>query len=169
MAAGLALAAGAVQIAAIKKQQEASEAKGFSEGGFTPKGPKDKVVGVVHAGEWVASQKLLANPIARPMIETLDYAQRNNTLGTLNPADVSRSVTAPAVIAGAATDGQNERLMVAVAAALGNYDGTMNRLTARLNEPFVTVNTVTGDMGIKEAQDEYQRLINKTLPKSKRK
>lgn len=169
VAAGLALAAGAVQIAAIKKQQEASEAKGFSEGGFTPKGPKDKPVGVVHAGEWVASQRLLANPVARPMIEALDYAQRNNTLGSLRPADVSRSVTAPAVIAGAATDGQNERLMVAVAAALGNYDGTMARLTDRLNEPFVTINTVTGDMGIKEAQDEYQRLMNNTLPKSKRK
>lgn len=169
VAAGLALAAGAVQIAAIKKQQEASEAKGFSEGGFTPNGPKDKPVGVVHAGEWVASQKLLANPVARPMIEALDYAQRNNTLGSLRPADVSRSVTAPAVIAGAASDGQNERLMVAVAAALGNYDGTMSRLNERLNEPFVTVNTVTGDMGIKEAQDEYQRLMNNTLPKSKRK
>ena len=169
VAAGMALAAGAVQIAAIKKQQEASDAKGFAEGGFTPKGPKDKPVGVVHAGEWVASQRLLADPVARPMIEALDYAQRNNTLGSLRPADVSRSVTAPAVIAGAASDGQTERLMVAVAAALGNYDGTMARLTDRLNEPFVTVNTVTGDMGIKEAQDEYQRLMNNTLPKSKRK
>lgn len=169
VAAGLALAAGAVQIAAIKKQQEASDAKGFAEGGYTPKGPKDKPVGVVHAGEWVASQRLLADPVARPMIEALDYAQRNNTLGSLRPADVSRSVTAPAVIAGAASDGQTERLMVAVAAALGNYDGTMARLTDRLNEPFVTVNTVTGDMGIKEAQDEYQRLMNNTLPKSKRK
>ncbi len=169
VAAGMALAAGAVQVAAIKKQQEASEAKGFAEGGFTPKGPKDKAVGVVHAGEWVASQRLLANPVARPMIDALDYAQRNNTLGSLRPADVSRSVTAPAVIAGAASDGQTEQLMVAVAAALGNYDGTMARLTDRLNEPFVTVNTVTGDMGIKEAQDEYQRLMNNTLPKSKRK
>lgn len=169
VAAGLALAAGAVQIAAIKKQQEASEAKGYAEGGFTPAGPKDKPVGVVHAGEWVASQRLLADPVARPMIDALDYAQRNNTLGSLRPADVSRSVTAPAVIAGAASDGQTERLMVAVAAALGNYDGTMARLTDRLNEPFVTVNTVTGDMGIKEAQDEYQRLMNNTLPKSKRK
>ena len=169
VAAGLALAAGAVQIAAIKKQQEASDAKGFAEGGFTPAGPKDKPVGVVHAGEWVASQRLLADPVARPMIEALDYAQRNNTLGSLRPTDVSRSVTAPAVIAGAASDGHTERLMVAVAAALGNYDGTMARLTDRLNEPFVTVNTVTGDMGIKEAQDEYQRLMNNTLPKSKRK
>lgn len=169
VAAGMALAAGAVQIAAIKKQQEASDAKGFAEGGFTPAGPKDKPVGVVHAGEWVASQRLLADPVARPMIDALDYAQRNNTLGSLRPADVSRAVTAPAVIAGAAADGHTEQLMVAVAAALGNYDGTMARLTERLKEPFVTVNTVTGDMGIKEAQDEYQRLMNNTLPKSKRK
>lgn len=28
-----------------------------------------------------------------------------------------------------------------------------------LNEPFVTVNTVTGDLGIKQAQDDYQRLM----------
>lgn len=169
VAAGMALAAGAVQIAAIKKQQEASDAKGFAEGGFTSAGPKDKPVGVVHAGEWVASQRLLADPVARPMIDALDYAQRNNTLGSLRPADVSRAVSAPAVIAGAAADGHTEQLMVAVAAALGNYGGTMARLTERLNEPFVTVNTVTGDMGIKEAQDEYQRLMNNTLPKSKRK
>ena len=57
------------------------------------------------------------------------------------------------------------------------------RLNERLDDPFVTVNTVTGDMGIqnlcksnanelarfaeappslsKQAQDEYQRLMNK--------
>ena len=43
------------------------------------------------------------------------------------------------------------------------------RLSERLDEPFVTVNTVTGDMGIKQAQDEYQRLMNNKSPKSKRK
>ena len=65
------------------------------------------------------------------------------------------------------------------------------RLSERLEEPFVTVNTVTGDMGIqnlcksnanelarfaeappslsKQAQDEYQRLMNNKSPKNKRK
>ena len=65
------------------------------------------------------------------------------------------------------------------------------RLNERLDEPFVTVNTVTGDMGIqnlcksnanelarfaeappslsKQAQDEYQRLMNNKSPKNKRK
>lgn len=44
----------------------------------------------------------------------------------------------------------------------------IKRLNARLDEPFVTVNTVTGDMGIKQAQDDYQRLINNKSPKNKR-
>ena len=39
----------------------------------------------------------------------------------------------------------------------------------RLNEPFFTVNTVTGDFGIKQAQDDYQRLMNNKSPKNKRK
>ena len=43
------------------------------------------------------------------------------------------------------------------------------RLNERWDEPFVTVNTVTGDKGIKQAQDEYQRLMNNKSPKSKRK
>ena len=98
IAAAMAVAAGALQIAAIKKQQQASEAQGYSKGGFTPKGAVDEEVGVVHAGEWVASQKLLANPVARPLINALDYAQRTNTIGSLRSIDVSRAV-APQLVA----------------------------------------------------------------------
>ena len=50
-----------------------------------------------------------------------------------------------------------------------NLVETLARLNERLNEPFVTVNTVTGDLGIKQAQDDYQRLMNNKSPKSKRK
>lgn len=46
---------------------------------------------------------------------------------------------------------------------------TIAQLNQRLNEPFVTINTVTGDMGIKQAQDDYQRLMNNKSPKNKRK
>jgi hypothetical protein len=42
-------------------------------------------------------------------------------------------------------------------------------LTSRLNEPFVTVNTITGDKGIKQAQDEYDQLVRNKTPKSRRK
>ncbi|MDE5652725.1 MAG: hypothetical protein K2I48_04545, partial [Muribaculaceae bacterium] len=53
IAAAMAVAAGAVQIATINKQREAALA-GYSEGGFTSPGDVDEVAGVVHAGEWVA-------------------------------------------------------------------------------------------------------------------
>ena len=46
---------------------------------------------------------------------------------------------------------------------------TIARLNERLDEPFFTAGTVTGDKGIKQAQDEYQRLMNNKSPKNKRK
>lgn len=166
LVAAMAIAAGMMQVATIKKQQQAATAQGYAEGGFTPKGPKDKEVGVVHAGEWVASQKLVQNAQARPLIDALEYAQRHNTMPTLQQADVSRSVTAPNVIA--MNSGNNEG-MAAVASALSQYAGTMKSLNERLDEPFTTVNTVTGDAGMKKAQEEYQQLMNNTKPKSQRK
>lgn len=169
IAASLATAAGLMQVAVIKQQQSLSNAQGFAKGGFTPDGPADKPVGVVHAGEWVASKKLLQNPITRPAIDALEFAQRNNRFASLRSEDVTRNVTAPAVIAQASSDGSMERAIVAMSVVIGRYGDTMDRLDERLNRPFVTVNTVTGDKGIKQAQDEYQRLQNNSLPKSKRK
>ncbi len=166
IAASMAVAAGMMQVAAIKKQQQAQEAQGYATGGFTPDGPADKPVGIVHAGEWVASQKLLRNPATRPAIEALDYAQRHNTMGSIRAADVSRSVTASQVVARTTAD---DTAMTAMAAAMARYADTMRDLGDRLNEPFVTVNTIEGDTGIKQAQDEYQRLMNNTLPKNRRK
>ena len=160
IAAAMAVAAGALQIAAIKKQQQASEAQGYARGGFTPKGAVDEEVGVVHAGEWVASQKLLANPVARPLINALDYAQRTNTIGSLRSVDVSRAV-APQLVAQSAP--------TIVVEQNSEYTYIMKRLAERLDEPFVTVNTITGDNGIKKAQDEYDKLIRNKSPKSKRK
>ncbi|MDE6178867.1 MAG: hypothetical protein K2F86_06840 [Duncaniella sp.] len=166
IAAAMAVAAGAIQIASIKKQQQASQAQGYSKGGFTKPGPVDEPAGVVHAGEWVASQKLLANPVARPMIDALDHAQRTNTIGSLRPDDVSRSITANNSLVRIAEGDGSSALMVAAAVRMSR---TVDNLTDRLNEPFVTVNTVTGDKGIKQAQDDYSRLMNNVTPKSKRK
>ena len=169
IAASLAVAAGMMQVAVIKQQQNLSNAQGYSKGGFTPNGPENQPVGIVHAGEWVASQKLLRNPATRPAIEALDFAQRNNTFGSIRQEDVTRHVTAPAVIAQASADGSIERAIFAMSVVMGEYQETMQQLGDRLNKPFVTVNTVTGDRGIKKAQDDYRQLENNTLPKAKRK
>ena len=178
IAAAMAVAAGAIQIAVIKKQQQSSEAKGYAQGGFTPQGRVNEEVGVVHAGEWVASQKLLASPVARPLINALDHAQRTNTIGSLRAEDVSRSIgganaVAPQsvqpIVVQAPTDNVASAALAQSAAVLSKYEETMNRLSQRLNEPFVTVNTVTGDTGIKQAQDEYDTLMRNKSPKSRRK
>ncbi len=165
-AMAVALAMGATQVALLKKQQQAAEAQGYSKGGFTKPGAVDEPAGIVHAGEWVASQKLLANPVARPMIEALDRAQRTNTIGSLKPEDVSRSIRANDSLARIAEDDNQGALMVA---AFAQNSQAVGALVERLNEPFVTVNTVTGDHGIKQAQDEYSRLMDNVTPKSKRK
>lgn len=177
VAAAMAVAAGAIQIAAIKKQQQASESQGYAKGGFTPKGSKFQEVGVVHAGEWVASQEMLANPVARPIINALDYAQRTNTIGSLRADDVSQTIAPVAY----STPQQQQPIIVqqpdglATAAIVQNtkvmqsYADTMKQLEKRLSEPFVTVNTVTGDTGIKQAQDEYSILMRNKTPKSRRK
>lgn len=176
IAAATAVTAGMMQVAAIKKQQQASESQGYARGGFTKKGPKGKVAGVVHAGEWVASQELLQSPVARPIIDAMEYAQRTNTIGSLNAEDVSRSITAPRVLADAAeqsrlvpqqiivqNDGSTE-----MSAALAEYALTMRLLKERLDAPFLTVNSVTGETGMKQAQDEYDKLIRNKTPKSRR-
>ena len=178
IAAAMAIAAGMIQIAAIKKQQQASEAQGYAQGGFTPQGRVNEEVGVVHAGEWVASQKLLASPVARPLINALDYAQRTNTIGSLRADDVSRTIIGTGAVASpspqpviiqAPTDNVASAALAQSAAVLSRYEKTMSQLSKRLNEPFVTMNTVTGDTGIKQAQDEYDTLMRNKSPKSRRK
>ena len=165
IAAALAVAQGAVQIALIKKQQQAAAAQGYSKGGFTKPGAVDEPAGIVHAGEWVASQKLLANPVARPMIEALDYAQRTNTIGSLRAEDVSRSIRASdSMVRMAESDGSSALMVAAVAQSAQAVDALNNRL----KEPLGAIVTVTGDYGINKAQNEYDQYMKNKNPKSKK-
>ena len=64
------------------------------------------------------------------------------------------------------------------AAALEDYAQTMRLLKDRLDEPltfplavdlrFLTVNSITGETCMKQAQDEYDKLIRNKTPKSRR-
>lgn len=93
VAAAMAIAAGMLQIATIKKQQQAQEA-GYYEGGFTGGRQYRKEAGVVHEGEFVANHQAVQNPAVLPFLNFLDQAQRNNTVGSLSMADVSHSMGA---------------------------------------------------------------------------
>ena len=91
VAAAAAVAAGMIQIAAIKKQAEAQEA-GYYEGGYTGGKKYRKEAGVVHEGEFVANHQAVNNPNVRPMLDFIDKAQRNNTVGSLTAGDISRQL-----------------------------------------------------------------------------
>ncbi len=105
------------------------------------------------------------------MLEALDYAQRTNTIGSITAADVSRTITAPAVLASvpsvAPTIVNNNYNTVPTADNSG-IERTLSLLNDRLSEPIGAVVTVSGDHGIVRAQDEYQRLMKNKSPKSKK-
>ena len=108
------------------------------------------MAGVVHKGEWVASQELLQSPVARPMIDALDYAQRTNTIGSLRSEDVSRSIVAPSVYAQSASntptvivqspqsDAQTE--IAATHAVMKEYVAVIKQLKERLDEMTIILN-----------------------------
>ncbi len=91
IAAAMAVAAGMIQVAAIKKQAQAQEA-GYYEGGFTGGRRYKKEAGIVHEGEFVANHEAVDNPNILPLLEFLDKAQRNNTVGSLSADDISRQI-----------------------------------------------------------------------------
>lgn len=93
--AGIALAAGAVQLATIKKQHEA-EAAGYYEGGFTGGHRYRREAGVVHEGEFVANHQAVNNRQLMPVFSLLDQAQRNNRVASLRAEDVTNVMGGPA-------------------------------------------------------------------------
>lgn len=176
IAAATAVAAGMVQVAAIKKQKEAAAATGYSKGGFTKPGDVDEPAGVVHAGEWVASQKLVKSPVARPIIDMLEYAQRTNRIGSLSMEDVSRSITAPMRIASMAQ--QPVAVQVPASAPVaggqageglsqGDLAASLDKLNSRLENPIVAVSSVAGEFGSKRAEEKYNRMMRNKSPRKR--
>ncbi|MDE7180295.1 MAG: phage tail tape measure protein, partial [Muribaculaceae bacterium] len=163
IAAAMAVAQGAVQVALLKKQQQAAAAQGYSKGGFTKPGAVDEPAGIVHAGEWVASQKLLANPVARPMIEALDYAQRTNTIGSIKDEDVSRSIRAADSMVRIAESNDSSALMIA---AIAHNAETMASLNERLKYPIDAAVSIAGEHGVAHAEDRYHMYLRNKSPKN---
>lgn len=156
IAAGLATAAGMLQIATIKKQHQA-EAAGYYEGGFTGPGHWKKEAGVVHAGEFVANHNAVNNPQLLPALQLIDAAQRNNTVASLTAQDVSRAmgtgsaaVVAPVVNVNA----DNEQ----VGASLDNVSSTIERLNEQLNLGIKSYVVITGPDGFDRKWSQYQKI-----------
>ena len=165
IAAAMAVAAGAIQIATIKKQHQA-QAMGYYEGGYTGKSlDNHKEVGVVHANEFVANHKAVANPRLSPLFSLLDTAQRNNTVGSLTAQDVSnalgqgRGVVARAEVGNSANEQVGQSLVV-VGSTLTKASDAIDRLNQRIDDGIETVMIMDGERGFAKKYDNYQKRIN---------
>lgn len=180
IAAAAALAAGAIQIATIKKQHEA-EAAGYYEGGYTGNVGERKVAGVVHGGEFVMNARAVSNPALAPVLSLIDHAQRNNTVASLTPDQVSAAVIAPqrtaratlltadsAALAAEQTAAlQSAQSSLAVVASQASAEQTavsrdtatqLRRLADQLDAGITAVAAIDGTGGIANQLRRYNRM-----------
>lgn len=158
----LGLAKAAAEIALITAAFQTAKAviNGFEEGGYTGYGKHDEPKGIVHAGEFVANRYAVSNPSVRPVLDLIDRAQKNNTIGSLTAKDVS------AVLSGVSSTTNNTYYQQAapadngISAVMLEAVKVMGALNKRLNEPIYTYTKATGKMGINEAQDLVTRMKN---------
>lgn len=156
IAAGLATAAGMLQIATIKKQHQA-EAAGYYEGGFTGPGHYKKEAGVVHAGEFVANHNAVNNPQLLPALQLIDAAQRNNTVASLTAQDVSRAMgTGGAAVVAPVVNVNNDNGQMG--ASLDNVSSTIDRLNEQLNLGIKSYMVFTGPDGFDRKWSQFQKM-----------
>lgn len=129
-AAAAATAAGMLQVATIKKQQEAQSA-GYYEGGFTGGNNYRREAGVVHEGEFVANHKAVNNSAIRPALQLIDLAQRNNTVGSLTASDLSMALRQG-----------NGSVVAAPIVNVTTDNADLNTTISALNEVLGTLNVV---------------------------
>lgn len=155
IAAAAALAAGGLQIATIKKQHQA-EAAGYYSGGFTGGRRYRQVAGVVHEGEFVANHEAVNNPNVLPILNLIDQAQRNNTVGSLTAADVSRSISAPlGTVAGVQAAVPTIQV---VDSGQQRTAETIDRLADVLEGGIQSYTVLEGPDGFEAKWNKYQRL-----------
>lgn len=165
IAASMALAAGALQIATIKKSHQAQQ-MGYYEGGFTGRDSNNRrEVGVVHANEFVANHRAVANPELMPVLRLIDQAQRNNTVGSLTREDVSRAIGQGAIlgdmtVAQQRTADREDRSMQLVAASMEQQTAAINELNARLSDGIESFMVMDGERGFDRSWQRYQRMKN---------
>lgn len=164
IAAAMATAAGMMQIATIRKQHQVQEA-GYYSGGFTKKSLNNhEVVGVVHANEFVANASATANPALAPFFSLLDYAQRNNTIGSLTPADVSHALGTGAVVQATKTTAQESRQnsgeLLAIAGSLTGNNEVIKRLNEKLDEGIDAFVILDGERGFEQKYSQYLKMKN---------
>lgn len=166
--AGIVKAAAEIALITAAFQSAKAIISGFEEGGYTGTGRHDEPKGIVHAGEFVANRYAVQNPVVRPVLDLIDQAQRNNTIGSLTAKDVS------AVLSGVASTTNNTYYQQSVPADNGmsvillKAVKVIDSLNKRLDEPIYTYTRATGKMGVNEAQKLVEQM-NKNVSRKYKK
>lgn len=155
---GLAKAAAEIALITAAFQTAKAVINGFEEGGYTGFGRHDEPKGIVHAGEFVANRYAVQNPAIRPVLDLIDQAQRNNTIGSLTAKDVS-AVLSPTnrMTTNNYYQTAESSSQESTAVMLQNMK-CMEKLLKRLNEPIFTYTKATGKMGVNEAQQLVEKM-----------
>lgn len=155
---GLAKAAAEIALITAAFQTAKAVINGFEEGGYTGSGRHDEPKGIVHAGEFVANRYAVQNPTIRPVLDLIDQAQRNNTIGSLTAKDVS-AVLSPTnrMTTNNYYQTAESSSQESTAVMLQNMK-CMEKLLKRLNEPIFTYTKATGKMGVNEAQQLVEKM-----------
>ena len=159
IAAGLATAAGMMQIATIKKQHQA-EAAGYYEGGYTGGNRYRKEAGVVHEGEFVANHRAVNNSSIRPAFDLIDRAQRANTVGSLTADDISRALGtgASAAVVAPIVNVSNDN--AEVRQSLDGVNSAVSRLNKTIENGIKADVSIAGRDGIDRRLKEYHRMLD---------
>lgn len=159
IAAGMATAAGLLQIATIRKQHQA-EAAGYYSGGYTGGRRYRREAGVVHEGEFVANHQAVNNSSIRPAFDLIDRAQRSNTVGSLTADDISRAlgsggggaVVTPVV--NVSNDNSDVR------ESLDGVNNAITILNQTLDDGLEIVMPIAGRSGLHRKLKDYERLLD---------
>lgn len=158
IAAGMATAAGMIQLAAIKKQHQA-EAAGYYEGGYTGGNRYRKEAGVVHEGEFVANHNAVNNSSIRPALDLIDRAQRSNTVGSLTAEDITRSLgQGSSTVVAPVVNVNNDN--TEVRQSLDGVNVAVSRLTQTLDDGIEVEVPISGRRGLHRRLQDYQRILN---------
>ena len=159
IAAGMATAAGMLQIATIKKQHQAEQA-GYYSGGYTGGRRYRREAGVVHEGEFVANHQAVNNSSIRPAFDLIDRAQRANTVGSLTADDISRALGSGggAAVVTPIVNVSNDNSEVRE--SLDGVNTAVTRLNQALDDGIELEVPIAGRNGIHRRLKDYERILN---------
>lgn len=190
--AGITAAMGAIQIATIA----ATPLPGREDGGILVEREQDgrqfragydpdkrgyinkPTVIVGESGEeFVVNDKGVHNPTIRPVIDILNRAQKNKTIGSINlPAVLSSAGIVPGRASGGAisqngaasnvsqsvTNQSDDSSSVQLATTLSRVTQVLDRLNYRLDNPLPSEVSLLGKKGLHEAEKRYKRIQDRS-------